>query len=332
MRKVLRGALLVITVPFTPYIVVALYAAAYVSRFLLKCPWIAEFMIRRPKARLDEQRGAIRPGVVQHGEPILIDHADDSARVLVAQPLLDRVAVDGQVELLPLSVLHLFALGAVSRVGFDAEAARIWFSRSQEERDDETQSVLSGFAARGMLHQSGDSSQEPTGQHYRLSPPLGLIVAARARPSFIVACEVEKHPHLREPVCYGVSGQANSVQTVVIEWPVRPPEGHEIGLSRLGPFGRLNRYVLATVDCAAEILAEWAMLPTTKPRIGKQPVRAISMSRHDAGGDAMRARIAVRSDGTHARLVACSETGADVPAECDRQDLAYAIRVMLSLR
>ena len=262
-----------------------------------------------------------------------MDRIDDATPyIAAAQALLYRVEIEGKIELTSLSLLQLCALGAASQVAFDPAAAQVWLSRSQVERDDMTRSMLSGLAGTGLLHQYSDDRPESDPQHYRFSPPLGLIMAARARPSFIVVCDVEKHRLMREPVLFALGDQTNPVQAVVVEWPEPPPAGHEKSLSRLGPFGRLNRYMLTTVDYAAALLAEWAMIPTPKPKIGKQPARAVSLFRHDAGHDAIGLRIAVRGDGAHARLVSHSGAGMDVPAECDRQELTNVMSLLLSLR
>lgn len=56
MRKVGCRILLAIAVPFTPWIVLALYAASYINGFLLRSPWIYRIAMRRHNARLDQQR------------------------------------------------------------------------------------------------------------------------------------------------------------------------------------------------------------------------------------------------------------------------------------
>jgi hypothetical protein len=258
--------------------------------------------------------------------------ADADPYAAEVQAVLDSVDVEEQVELTALSMLDLCALGAPSQVLFHPAVAKLWLSRSQEARDKMAQDMLASLAERGLLFGSPDSSLAPGVRQYRFHPTLGIIMAARSRPSFVVTCEVEKHPNMREPSFFALGDQNSPVRAIVVEWPRPAPEGRAKALARMGPFGWLSSYALLTRARAASGLAEWAMLPTPKPRIGKPPARTITMFRHNAGHDAIGLRLAVYGDGTHAQLVTQESAGSiDVPSVCERQELADLLNVFFGV-
>src|SRR6266567_3178920 len=104
-------------------------------------------------------------------------------RTEAARALIDR-AQDDPVELATVSALDLCVLGAPAHPLFDEPVARAWLRLGNRQRKKFIDSVTQSMVNRGLL--IGNRPQtgfQQSGGTYSLQPEMGLMLAARCRPS-----------------------------------------------------------------------------------------------------------------------------------------------------
>jgi hypothetical protein len=181
--------------------------------------------------------------------------------------------------------------------------------------------VTDGMVERGLLYP--EPGAEPGRASYALAPALGIALAARSRPAFIVVTETAVTA-LRTPRFLALGDEEVPVRAIVVEEPAALPAGNRDfpNIAKLGPLGRFYRYLLVSRVRAAELLAEWAIAP---PPAGTDPSSARAVSRFRAGGGP-GAQLGIRGDGSTAHLVRPPEDGPG-----DAYDRAGLAAVMLDL-
>ena len=138
------------------------------------------------------------------------------------------------------------------------------------------------------------------GASYSLKPSLGIMLAARCRPAFIVLTETAARtcapPALRprRPGPAGPRDRGGMPAELPSDWPADFPN-----VRKLGPLGRFYRYVLLSRDKAAEMLAELAIPP---PHRSGEAAWLVSAYRHPDRQSPLGYRLSVQGDGTKARL------------------------------
>ena len=75
---------------------------------------------------------------------------------------------------------------------------------------------------RGLLIDGSTQTGRQHGSGYALKPELGIMLAARCRPSFIVVTEIGL-PDLRTPRFFALGDQAEPVRGFVVEEPTALP-------------------------------------------------------------------------------------------------------------
>ena len=246
----------------------------------------------------------------------------DAARHLIAR------AQDEVVELVTVSALELCVLGGPRHPVFEETAARAWMQLSDRRRKKVMDSVTEGMVERGLLI---DSSPQPgsrqRGSTYALKPELGVMLAARCRPSAIVVTEAE-HQHLRAPRFFTLGDQAEPARGVVVEEPTAlPPDiaGSFPHVKKLGPLGWFYRYVLVSRDKAAEILAALTISPPQRSGAVAAPAWVVSAF-YPGAGNRGGSRLNVAGDGTKARLAGpAAGNGGLAGAEYDIEGLRAAM-------
>ena len=96
---------------------------------------------------------------------------------------------------------------------------------------------------------------------YSFKPELGLMLAARCRPAFVVLAKGERDD-LRPLSLFALGDQADPVRAIVAEVPTGLPPDRAVGYPdtrKLGPLGWIYRYVLVSSVNAADLLARWTM-------------------------------------------------------------------------
>jgi hypothetical protein len=186
----------------------------------------------------------------------------ETARHLIAQAQADVV------DLVTLSALELCVLDGPRQPVFDKRVAQSWMQVTDRRRRKVTEQVTAGLVRRGLLI---DGAPPPRGVQavgsYSFKPELGLTLAARCRPGFVVLAKGERDG-LRPLSLFALGDQANPVRAIVAEVPAaRPPDrdADYPDTRKLGPLGWIYRYVLVSPANAADLLARWTIGRSAQP-------------------------------------------------------------------
>jgi hypothetical protein len=193
----------------------------------------------------------------------------EAARDLIAK------AQTGLVDLVTLSALQLCVLDGPSHAMFDQRVAHAWTRVEERRRRQLTEEVTAGMVRRGLLigDHPGHGAQQPDST-YTLMPELGLVLAARCRPSFTVVAAGEGEG-LRPLSVFALGDLAEPVRGLVAEVPAGLPPDRAARYpkaAKLGPLGWIYRYVLVSPPTAAEILSRWTIAQPPRQR-GAVPAR-----------------------------------------------------------
>jgi hypothetical protein len=218
-----------------------------------------------------------------------------------ARQLIEATKAASFVELVTVAALELCVLGGAQPPLLEESVADAWRELSGRRRRKLTELTTAAMVERGMLAEIGP---QPDGVTYALRPALGVALAVRSRPAFIVFTETAK-ASLRTPRLFALGDEEVPVRAVVVEEPAAlPPGSPEFPhVKKLGLLGRFYRYVLVSPGRAAQVLAEWAIKPPPGPGADGVATRSVSLYRHRDLGIAGR-RVIVAGDGSAARLLA----------------------------
>jgi hypothetical protein len=222
----------------------------------------------------------------------------EAARRLIAQAQADIV------DLVTVSSLELCVLGGPKQPLFEEPVARAWLQLGNRQRRKLMDEITAGMVERGLLiEDQPEGGRRQRGSTYSLKPQLGLMLAARCRPSSVVVTETMQ-ADLRSPRFFALGDQNEPILGVVIEEPVELPSdiaGNFRQVKKFGPLGWFYRYVLVSQDEAAEMLAELTMSPPKRAGAVEAPgwtVAAFYPGSANPSGE----RVSVVGDGTTARL------------------------------
>src|ERR1700733_14847963 len=111
-----------------------------------------------------------------------------AARNLIAQ------AQDALVDLVMVTALELCSLGGPEHPLFDEIPIQAWTRLGQQERGQITEQATQGLVRPGLLvyTPSRNTPEQPI-ETCELKPELGLVLAARCRPAFVVIAQAEDH-------------------------------------------------------------------------------------------------------------------------------------------
>lgn len=188
-------------------------------------------------------------------------------RTETAHRLISQAQVEN-VDLVILSALELCVLDGPRHPVFEERVTQAWLQVTDRRRRKITEEITAGMVRRGLL--IDDASRHRTAQgvnNYSFKPELGLMLAARCRPAFVVLAKGER-PDLRPLNLYALGDQADPVRAIVAELPAGlPPDraARYANTRQLGPLGWIYRYVLVSVANAADLLAKWTMTPPAQP-------------------------------------------------------------------
>jgi hypothetical protein len=244
-------------------------------------------------------------------------------RTATAQRLIDEAQAAPYVELVTISALELCVLGGPRHALAEEAVTQAWLQLKDRRREKVMRQVTDGMVERGLLHPEPDP--EPGSASWSLDPALGIALAARCRPTFIVVTETAAAA-LRTPRFLALGDEEVPVRAVVVEEPAALPAGNRDfpNVAKLGPLGRFYRYLLVSRARAAELLAEWAIAP---PPASADPASARAVSRFRPGGGS-GVQLRVRGDGSTAHLVRPAEDGPG--AAYDRAGLAAVMMDLMT--
>lgn len=255
-------------------------------------------------------------------------------RSWAARRLFDQ-AQNETVELVILTAMELCTLGAPKQVLFDEAVTLAWLDMAKRRRRKIMELTTEGLVNRGLLTAVEATRRSGTTEldSYTMDPALGIAVAARSRPAFVVTTEVSGTP-VRAPRMYGVGDEEVQVRGIVVELPIQRPPGDFPFLEKMGVLGRFYRYVLVSGVAAADQLAEWADKPApeaTRAKDGRLPSRLVSVYRHEEGRDFLGFTTAFRHDGERAQLLMDGAEDGDVAGTYDRDGLRKIMSDLLVL-
>jgi hypothetical protein len=251
-------------------------------------------------------------------------------RTEAASRLIEQARHSDFVELVTVSALELCVLGGPKHPLFEEPVAHAWLQMRSLRRKKLIRWVTEGMVERGLLIE-GDAGFSPVskGAAYSLKPALGIALAARCRPAFIIT--VTSDPRRRAPRFFALGDQDHPLRGVVVEEPAVLPAdiaGDYPHVKKFGPLGRMYRHVLVSPEKAAEALAEIAISPPPQPpAAGQAPGRTVSVYRQYDGRNPIGYQLTIHGDGTRAHLVRPGHDGTGT-AEYDFDGLTA---VMLTL-
>jgi hypothetical protein len=225
------------------------------------------------------------------GSPAFSDQRQQD--VAAVRAALDGVAVGKMAELPVMSSAELCALGALSHPVLDAPALAWWTSQADKEKLARLAYAVMG--RRKLL-------DPDTG---RVSPPLGLILAGRSRPAFVLLTRDKPAAEPRAIRLYGIADESGT--RAVLAERTQPNPG-----AWTGP---VYRFMLTGVESEAAALAEWAAG-------GRH--RTLDLYRPASGTTDPSERLVVTPARHHQLSVDRQTPGAQPPETlaCDQQGLA----------
>ncbi len=227
--------------------------------------------------------------------PISFDTAaaerSDEARALFAAL---ASGTDEPVVLTTLSGVDLCILGATS---WEALATS-WNRLSSDDRGKVIEARARQMIERGLLiEQSPGQGFDPLAC-YAVSPKLGIALAARVNPAFVVTSSVS--PKQAPLTLFAVGDATAPVRGIVMEVPSLITGTGKEDLVR-EPLSWQFNHLLVTRDFAAEYLAESAVRNAPANAFHKKAARAVTLFRPGTGPKPA-AELSILGDGTTAHV------------------------------
>ena len=247
----------------------------------------------------------------------------DAARLLIARSQMETV------DLVTVSALELCVFDGPRQPVFEGVVAHAWMQVSDRRRRSLTEEVTSGLARRGLLVDD-QAPRVSGGRSYSFAPELGLMLAARSRPAFVVVAAGQAEG-LRPMNLFALGDQAEPVQGIVVELPAALPPDRDASFAKarkLGPLGWIYRYVLVSPGSAAEMLARWTIGAPAQRGGSESPRYLVSAYRPDRDTP-VGYHLAIQGDGNRA-VVNGLGGGSDAVAGA-AYDLGGLSTVMLGL-
>jgi hypothetical protein len=241
--------------------------------------------------------------------PISFDTAaaerSDEARALFAAL---GGGTDEPVVLTTLSGVDLCILGGTSGEALTTS----WNRLRPEDRNKITEARTSQMIERGLLiEQSPGQGYDPLAC-YAVSPKLGIALAARSSPAFIITSSVS--PKQAPLTLFAVGDTAAPVRGIVMEVPSLTTGTDKENPAR-EPLSWQFNHLLVTPDFAAEYLAESAIRNAPANAFHKKTARTVTLFRPGTGPKPT-AELSILGDGTTARV-----KGLGINGEFDRAAL-----------
>jgi hypothetical protein len=238
--------------------------------------------------------------------------ADAAERTAAARAIFARLDEEGYVNLPMLCGADLCMLGGPEQPFFWEPLTTQWLSLRPRERNGYMKARTNGLVEAGRLIPVTPGGYR-SGARYTVSPELGILLAARSHPTYVVASHFSSRS---APLsCFAIGDETEPVRGVVMAVPVAPP-GKAKASAKPSPVADVFDHILTTPSRAAEFLAARVILPVPGGTgLQEQPPRLVTLFRPGAGLTPL-AELAVAGDGTIARV-----TGAGVSGEYDSAGL-----------
>jgi hypothetical protein len=227
-----------------------------------------------------------------------------------ARALFDALdtGTDEPVVLTTLSGVDLCVLGAMS---WEALATS-WNRLRPEDRTKIIEDRTTQMIERGLLiEQSPGQGYDPLA-YYSVSPKLGIALAARSNPTFIITSTVS--PKQAPLTMFAIGDAAAPVRGILMEVPSLT-NGKDKGNPALEPLSVQFNHLLVTQGFAAEYLTESALRNAPSNSFHKKTARTVALFRPGTGPKPT-AELSILGDGTTARV-----KGPGINGELDKEAL-----------
>jgi hypothetical protein len=243
------------------------------------------------------------------GIPSAPELREDAVRDLITQ-----AQQDGGVRLAALSAIDVCVLGGPKHPYFDEPTAHAWLHLSGRRRQQAIDTATSDLVERGLL------ARDPGSPTYSMSPELGVVLAARTRPSFIITNEVSG-ARFFQPALFALGDSEDPARAIVVESPAGITEAN-----LRAPLSAHYAYALLSIPAAARFLAEWVLRPVRPAHdVPVGAARVVTRFHPQDSDGRIGYRLGIRGNGTTAQVIC----GGDQPAT--DYDTAGLQDVMLSL-
>jgi hypothetical protein len=244
-------------------------------------------------------------------------------RTDAARALFGKLYTDGYTNLGVLCGADLCILGGPAHPLCWEPLATAWLGLKSRPRNYIVENLTNSMIKRGLLVEPAPGKGYYPGAPFGLSPELGILLAARARPAFIVVSHFARH--LAPVSLFAIGDEREAVRGMVIEVPVAAP-GKANMIVGPGPLGCTFDYLLTTPDLAALFLAGWTLAPAPIEHPSReQPPRLVSLMRTGDSPRAAHHQLSVLGNGTTAQVV-----GQGVTGEYDKDGLRQVMRDLIS--
>lgn len=248
----------------------------------------------------------------------------DAVRQMVA-----RVQDEQMLIMTWLVGVELCVLGGPRHALFDETMAQVWLGLRSGVRKRLIDTHTRALVERGLLLPGGATGDTAHAPAFALSPELGVILAARCRPGFIITIEVPG-TRLRQPAVFALGDETDALLACVMETPIPAPDTPAVRAAarQLGPLALGYAYTLWTGECASGFLADWLIMPLpARPDVQSGAPRIVRRYHPvDTGGRAGSV-LTVRTDGTTAHV---DKGDGAVPRACDRDGLHDMMRDLIA--
>jgi hypothetical protein len=240
-----------------------------------------------------------------------------------ARALFGKLYTDGYTNLGVLCGADLCILGGPAHPLCWEPLATAWLGLRSRPRNHMIENLTNSMIKRGLLVEPTPGKGYYPDAPFELSPELGILLAARARPAFIVVSHFARQ--LAPVALFAIGDESEAVRGIVIEVPVAAPSRSN-KIVETGPLGCVFDYLLTTPDLAALFLAGWTLAPAPiEHRSKEQPPRLVSLIHGGEGLQAAQHRLSVLGNGATAQVI-----GQGVTGEYDRDSLRQVMRDLIS--
>jgi hypothetical protein len=248
----------------------------------------------------------------------------DAVRRMIA-----RVQDEQMLIMTWLAGVELCVLGGPRHALFDQTMAQVWLGLRPRARQRLIDTHTRALVKRGLLLPEGAIHDTANVPAFALSPELGVILAARCRPGFIITIEASG-TRIRQPAVFALGDETDPLRACVVETPIPAPDtpGVRAAARQLGPLAVGYAYALGTGEWTSGFLADWLIKPLpARPDLQSGAPRIVRRYHPaDSGGRAGFA-LTVRTDGTTAHV----DTGdGAAPRACDREGLHDMMRDLMA--
>jgi hypothetical protein len=242
----------------------------------------------------------------------------DEAQALLAQA--DETA--GAVLMPALAAAELYVLGGGPGPLVDADVWSWWTGHAEADRAWRERLAWQFLAHRKLIGPLEPGAVPQTVADVRVDPALGMILAGRTRPSFIVLRREGARGTPDRLRMYGIAEEGRGLRAVLTE---------EVTGKQAGALGREFKYALSSAASAGKAMARWAGRPAARAALGRRPPKLIAVYPPGAGTRAVVDQIEVRAgpDGLRVQHEPPGRS-APPPVTCDEDALGRLVAGILT--